>query len=82
MAKETTEGIKLQKRSYKQDFREEEISCNGRDHLPASWISCVDEYVEKIDLGRTFRPCLEITTNKWYSNGTCGSWGLVLITFE
>ncbi|KAI4568164.1 hypothetical protein MJT46_007962 [Ovis ammon polii x Ovis aries] len=61
MAKETTEGIKLQKRNYKQDFREEEISYNGRDHLPASLISCADEYVEKIDVGVTFRPCLEIT---------------------
>ncbi|MXQ86250.1 hypothetical protein E5288_WYG006592 [Bos mutus] len=45
MAKETTEGIKLQKRNYKQDFREEEISYNGRDHLPASLISCADEEV-------------------------------------
>ena len=66
MAKETTEGIKLQKRNYKHDFREEEISYNGRDHLPTSLISCADEYVEKIDVGMTFRPCLEITR----TNGT------------
>lgn len=61
MAKETTEGIKLQKRNYKQDFP------GGRDFLydawtnfPASLISCADEYVEKIDVGMTFRLCLEI----------------------
>ena len=66
MARETTEGIKLRKRNYKQDFREEEISCNGWDHLPASLVSRADEYVEKIDVGTTFRPCLEITR----TNGT------------
>jgi len=66
MAEETSEGIKLQKRNYIQDFREEEISYNGQDHLPASLISCADEYVEKIDVGMTFRTCLEITR----TNGT------------
>lgn len=66
MARETTEGIKQQKRNDKQDFREEEISCDGRDHLPASLISCADERVEKIDVGTTFNPCLEITC----TNGT------------
>lgn len=60
MARETTEGIKLQKRNYKQDFREGEISYNWWDYLPASLISCADECVEKIDVGMTFRPCLEI----------------------
>lgn len=66
MAKETTEGIKLQKRNYKQDFRQGEISYNGRDHLPASLISCADVCVEKIDVGTTFRPRLKIT----HTNGT------------
>lgn len=66
MAKETTEGIKLQKRNSKQDFREGEISYHGRDHFHASLISCADECVEKIDVGTTFRPCLGITR----ANGT------------
>lgn len=66
MAKETTEGIKLQRRNYKQDFTEGEISYNGRDHLPASLISCADGCVGKIYVGSTFTPCLEIT----HTNGT------------
>lgn len=66
MAKETSEGIKLQKRIYKQDFRGGVISYNSGDHLPASLISCAVECVGKIDVGTTFRPCLEITRNKWY----------------
>lgn len=82
MAKEASEGIKLQKRIYKQDFRGGAISYNSGNHLPASLISCAVECVEKIDVGTTSRPCLEITRNKRYFNGTCGSWGVVLITFE
>lgn len=61
MAGETSEGVKLPKINCKQDFRAEEISCNGRDHLPATLISCADVCVEKIDVGVTFRPRLKIT---------------------
>lgn len=82
MAKETKEGLKLQKRNYEQDLRGGEISYNSWDHLPASLISCADECVGKIDVATTFRPYLEITRNKWYFNGMCGSCGIVLITFE
>lgn len=56
----------MQKRNYKQDFRMGEISYNGWDQLPARLISCADECAEKIDVGTTFRPCLEITQ----TNGT------------
>lgn len=60
MARETTEGTKLQKGNNKQDFRDEEISSNCWDHLHASLISWANECVAKIDVGMTFRPCLEI----------------------
>lgn len=43
-----------------------EISYNGWDQLPAHLISCAEECAEKIDVGTTFRPCLEITQ----TNGT------------
>lgn len=82
MAKETTEGIKLQQRHYKQDFREGEISHNCWDHLPASLISCADECVEKIDVGMTFRPCLEIIHTRGALMVRVAVGGVVLITFE